>query len=162
MLVLPIEQIFELAAAEPIVHGLLLPLLQARSRMSPLTKGRSTTATCWCCPSSTSPTAWGFRQAPTQKWTGICWRCSPATLRRSVGQAKPLEISHREHFSNSLGVPKSTCAETDRYLSALQSCYAAQVSNKDPQKAVSFDVPSRSPAEHLRDSLAFGHEAPIC
>jgi Protein similar to CwfJ C-terminus 1 len=33
-----------------------------------------------------------------------------------------------EHFPNSLGVPASTYAEMDRYLSALQSCYAAQAS----------------------------------
>ena len=33
-----------------------------------------------------------------------------------------------EHFPNSLGVPASTYAEMDRYLSALRSCYAAQAS----------------------------------
>jgi Protein similar to CwfJ C-terminus 1 len=33
-----------------------------------------------------------------------------------------------EHFPNSLGVPDSTYAEMERYLSALQSCYAAQAS----------------------------------
>lgn len=32
-----------------------------------------------------------------------------------------------EHFPNSLGVPPGTHAEMERYLSALQSCYAAQV-----------------------------------
>jgi Protein similar to CwfJ C-terminus 1 len=33
-----------------------------------------------------------------------------------------------EHYPNSLGVPPSTAAEMDRYLAALQSCYAAQAS----------------------------------
>ena len=33
-----------------------------------------------------------------------------------------------EHYPNSLGLPPSTHAEMDRYLAALQACYAAQVS----------------------------------
>lgn len=32
-----------------------------------------------------------------------------------------------EHYPNSLGLPPGAHAEMDRYLSALQSCYAAQV-----------------------------------
>jgi len=37
-----------------------------------------------------------------------------------------------EHFPNSLGVPPGAHAEMERYLSALQTCYAAQVREKHP------------------------------
>mmetsp|Transcript_5899 Transcript_5899/g.16847 ORF Transcript_5899/g.16847 Transcript_5899/m.16847 type:complete len:271 (-) Transcript_5899:1018-1830(-) len=42
------------------------------------TRGPSTTATCWWCPSSTSPTPWASPQRRTPKWTATSQHSPPA------------------------------------------------------------------------------------